>query len=281
MRPAQRLTGQGNLGITERGTVALFLALLVRRTKTDDGFAADQRRPVALARRLERYLDFVGVMAVDVANHLPAVGLEAARGVIGKPAMDFAVDGDAVVIVESDQLVQRQGARERAHFMADAFHQAAITHEYIGVVVDDLVPVAVELRRHDFLGQGEAHGIRQPLPQRPGGGLDACGVAELRVTGGLAVQLAEVLEVVDGQVIAGQMQQRVDQHRAVAVGQHEAVAVGPERVGRAVLQMITPEHLGDVRHAHGGTRVAAVGFLHSIHAEGADGIGSLTTAGHR
>jgi hypothetical protein len=26
--------------------------------------------------------------------------------------------------------------------------------------------------------------------------------------------------------------------------------------------------------------VTAVGFLHSIHAEGADGIGSLATAGH-
>ena len=44
--------------------------------------------------------------------------------------------------------------------------------------------------------------------------------------------------------------------------------------------MITPQNFGDIRHTHWGTRVATVGFLHSIHAEGANGIGSLTTAGH-
>ena len=40
-------------------------------------------------------------------------------------------------------------------------------------------------------------------------------------------QLAEVLEVLDAERVAGQVQQRIQQHRAVAVRQHEAVAVGP------------------------------------------------------
>ena len=48
--------------------------------------------------------------------------------------------------------------------------------------------------------------------------------------GRLAVQLAEVLQLVDRQVVAGQVQQRVQQHRAVAVRQHEAVAIGPVRI---------------------------------------------------
>ena len=54
------------------------------------------------------------------------------------------------------------------------------------------------------------------------------------------MQLAEVLEVVDRQVVAGQVQQGVDQHRAVAVGQHEAVAVGPFGVGWVVLEVMVP-----------------------------------------
>ena len=279
--PAQRFAGQGDFGIAQGSAVGLFLALLVRRTEADDRLAADQCRACALARGFQRNLNLVGVMPVDIADHLPAIGLEAARGVVGEPAMHLAIDGDAVVIVEGDQLVQPQGAGQRADLVADAFHHAAVAEEHVGVVVDDLVAGAVELRGHDLLRQGEADGVGQPLTQRAGGGLDAGGVAELRVARGLAVQLAEVLQVVDGQVVAGQVQQRVDQHRAMAVGQHEAVAVGPLRVGRAVLQVVAPEHFGDVRHAHGGTGMAAVGFLHGIHAECADGIGSLTTAGHR
>ncbi len=279
--PAQRLAGQRDFGITQRSAVGFFLALLVRRAEADDGLAADQRWTVALARGLDGHLDLVGVMAVDVADHLPAIGFEATRGVIGEPAVHFAVDGDAVVVVEGDQLVQAKGPGQRADFVADAFHHAAVTEEHVGVVVDDVVAGTVELPRHDLLRHGETDSVGKALTERTGGGLDAGGVAELRVARGLAVQLAEVLQVIDGQVVTGKVQQRVDQHRAVAVGQHEAVAVGPLRVGRAVLQMIAPEDFGDVRHAHGGTRVAAVGFLHSIHAEGADGIGSLTTAGHR
>ena len=43
-------------------------------------------------------------MSVDIGDDLPAVGLEALRGVIGKPAADFAIDRDIVVVVECYQL---------------------------------------------------------------------------------------------------------------------------------------------------------------------------------
>ena len=104
---------------------------------------------------------------------------------------------------------------------------------------------------------------------------------EFRVARGAAVQLAELLEVFDRQVVAGQVQQRVDQHRAVTVGQHEAVTVGERWIARVVLEVVAPKHFGDIRHTHRGTGMAAVGFLHGIHAEGTNGVGTLTTAGHR
>ena len=54
----------------------------------------------------------------------------------------------------------------------------------------------------------------------------------LRMAGAGAAELAEVLDVVDRRpLVAGQVQQRVDQHRAVAGREDEAVAVGPVRVG--------------------------------------------------
>eukprot|EP00659_Diplonema_papillatum_P022586 gene22587-biopygen22916 len=220
-------------------------------------------------------------MTVDIADHLPVVGFETLRRVVGEPAFDFAVDGDAVVIVEGNQLAKAQGTGQGGDFVGNAFHHAAITEEHVGVVVDNVVVRAVELRSQHFFSQGKTHGVGQALAQWTGGGLNARGVAVFRVARGAAVDLAEVFQVVDGDVVAGQVQQRVDQHRAVAVGQDEPVTVGERRVARVVFQVVTPKYLGDIRHAHRGTGMAAVGFLHGIHAEGTNGVGTLTTAGHR
>jgi hypothetical protein len=38
--PAQGFAGQGDLVVAQGGAVALFLALLVRRAESDDGFLA-------------------------------------------------------------------------------------------------------------------------------------------------------------------------------------------------------------------------------------------------
>ncbi|RMP59518.1 hypothetical protein ALQ20_01151 [Pseudomonas syringae pv. atrofaciens] len=165
--------------------------------------------------------------------------------------------------------------------MGNTFHHAAIAHEHVGMVIDDGVAWTVELRGKRFLGSSETDGVGKALTQRTGGGLDARRVTVFRVAGSTAVQLTEVFQVVDGQVVAGQVQQRVDQHRAVAVGHDEPVTVGKRRVCRVVFHIIAPKNLGDIRHAHGGTRMAAVGFLHGIHAEGTNSVGTLTTAWHR
>ena len=70
-------------------------------------------------------------------GHVPAISLEALGGVVGEPALHFAVDGDAVVVVERDQLAELQRAGERAGLVRDAFHQAAVAAEHVGVVIDD------------------------------------------------------------------------------------------------------------------------------------------------
>jgi CobQ-like glutamine amidotransferase family enzyme len=94
------------------------------------------------------------------------------------------------------------------------------------------------------------------------------------------VELAEVLQVVDGQIVAGEVQQAVDQHRAVAVGLDEAVAVGPLGVGRVVAQVAAPQHFGDFGHAHRGARVAGVGLLDGVHGQRTDRAGQgLKTGG--
>ena len=98
-------------------TVGFFFALLVRRTETDDGLAADDGRTIRNGTRLiNRLLDGFRIMAVNLGNNVPAIGFKALRRVIEEPAGDiavttnFAVDGDVVVVVEGNQLAELHGA---------------------------------------------------------------------------------------------------------------------------------------------------------------------------
>ncbi|CAI1801637.1 Uncharacterised protein [Serratia plymuthica] len=215
-----------------------------------------------------------------MTHHVPAVGFEALGGVVGEPAFHMTVDGDAVVIVERGQFAELEGTGQRTDFVGDAFHHAAVTHKGVGVVVDDVMARAVELRAQGAFGNGETDGVGDALAQWAGGGFDARGVAVLRVARGFGMQLAEVFQLAHRQVVAGEVQQAVNQHGAVAIGQHEAVAVSPVRVGRVVVHVVTPQDFGDVRHAHRCARVAGICFLYGVHAECADGVGELLTRGH-
>ena len=77
------------------------------------------------------------------------------------------------------------------------------------------------------------------------------------MAGARAAELAEVADVVDRRPrVAGQVEQRVDQHRPMARRQHEAVAVGPFGVGRIELQMPREQRGRGVGHAHRHARMA-------------------------
>ena len=276
VRPVELAAGRGDLVRAERRAVRRLGALLVRRAVADDRLAADQRRPILLRRRLrDRRLDRLRVMAIDVADDLPAIRFEALRRVVGEPAVHFAVDRDAVVVVERDQLAELEGPGQRAGLVRDSFHQAAVAEEHPGAVIDHVEAGAIELGGEPLLRERHAHGIRQPLAERPGGGLDAEVRLVLGMAGGMRTQLPERLQVVDRQRVAGQVQQRVQQHRAVAVREHEAVAVGPLRIAGIVAQVVAPQDLRDVGHAHRHAWVAGVGFLDRVHREGPDRIGKL------
>ena len=257
MRPVDGEAGRGDFRGSQRLAVHRLRAGLGRRTKADHGLAADQRRLAGLAACLaDRTPDRLRVVPVDGADHLPAVGLEAPRGVVGEPALDLAVDRNAVVIVESDQLAEAERAGQRTGLVRNAFHQAAVAEEGIGMVVDDLKARPVEGRRQMTLGEGEADRIGDALAQRAGRRLDTEACVALGMAGRMRAHLPEMLDVLDRQRIAGQMQHGVEQHRTVAIGQNEAISVGPARIRRTVAQEIVPEHLGDIRHAHRHARMA-------------------------
>jgi len=133
----------------------------------------------------------------------------------------------------------------------------------------------IEFSGQQLFRHRHAHRVGNALTERSGGRLDARRIAIFRMPGGFRMQLPELLDVLDRQVVTGQMQQRVKQHRAVAVGEHEAVAIGPLRVGRIVLQVVIPEHLGDLGHAHRRARVARFGLFDRVHRQRANRAGEV------
>ncbi len=78
-------------------------------------------------------------------------------------------------------------------------------------------------------------------------------------------ELTEILQLVNRQIVACQVQQTVEQHRGMAIRQHEAVAVGPERIRRIVFQVVPPEDLGNIGHAKRSARMPRIRGLYRIH----------------
>ena len=267
--PAQRGAGGLDLGGAERGAVHVVAALLVRRAKADDGAAGDQAGARVGLRRRDRIGDLGGVVAVHPAD-VPARGGEA-RQLIGRGGQaGVAVDGDPVVVPQHHQTPEAQMPGEVDRLMADPLHQTAVAGQHIGIVVDQ---AGVARRRHP-LRQRHADRGGDALAQRPGGGLDACGVAVFRVARRAAADLAEGAQLVHVHVgVAEQVVDRVKQHRAVPRRQHEAVAVRPFRRLRVERDEAVEQHRGDIGHAHRHARMAGVGLLHRVHGQRPDGVG--------
>ena len=280
--PVQRLARARDLLGSRRVAVRLLGTGAGGETEADDGAAGDHHRRVGGLRLFQGAGDVGGVMAV-AGVHDPARRLEAFRLIGGVRQADIAVDGDVVVVPQHDQILELQVSGQADGFLADAFHQVAVAGDDIGLVVDQAV---AEAGVEDALGQRETHRIGDTLAQRAGGGLDARQVAMLGMAGGGAADLAELLEILDGNLgIAGQPEQGIEQHRAVPGRQDEAVAVGPAGVARVEFQKAGKQHRGDIGHAQRQARMARFGGLHRVHGQETDGVGeaaglSLIGGGH-
>ena len=205
-------------------------------------------------------------------QHLPAVGGEALFGVVAARQIGAAVDRDAVVVEEADQLAQLEVTGVAGRFVRDAFHEAAVAGHEVRVVIDDVMTRAVERRGQMRLGHGETDRVGDALSERAGGRFHARRVMHLGVPRREALPLPEPLDLGQRQVVPRHVQRAVQQHRGMAHRQHEAVAVGPQRRRRVVPQVPCVQRVCQRSERHRGARVAGLGRLYGIHGEGADRI---------
>src|SRR6476659_4197485 len=97
--------------------------------------------------------------------------------------------------------------------VVDAFHQITVAGDHEGAMVDELIAID---RVQMALGDRHPDRHRYSLSQRAGCDLDARKLEILRVTGGWAAQLPKVLDVVErGPLVSGEIEQGIDQHRAM------------------------------------------------------------------
>jgi len=155
-------------------------------------------------------------------------------------------------------------------FVVDPFHQAAITGDNPCLVIDQLIAeVCVQMplcKRHTYRSS-------EPLAQRAGRRLNAFQLEIFRMPGARRTELTERPDVFHRRaLIAGQMEQRIDQHRTMTGRQHEPVAICPFRGLGIIFQIVAEQHRGHVRHPHRHPRMAAVGSLYRIHGERSDGV---------
>ena len=170
-------------------------------------------------------------------------------------------------------------AGERYRLVAEALHEATVAGKDVSVMVDQ---VAAVTRRHQTFAKRHAGRVREPLAERTRRRLDTEGEVAFGMARRLAAELAEAAQLVERHAgIAGQIEQRVQQHRAVPVRQHETVAVGPCGRRWVEFQMPREQHGRNVGHAHGHPGMARVGLFDRVHGQRPNGVGHIVVTDRR
>ena len=171
---------------------------------------------------------------------------------------------------EHVEFSQAKMAGQRGNLTRHALHEVAIARHDPGPVFHDRMSGAVEMVGEKALRNGHSYRVPEPLAQRTGGGLHSRRVPSLGMSRREGTPLPEIPDLFQWEVIAREVEQRIEQHRGVAAGEHEAVTIGPLGVPGIVLEEPGPQDVCGGRERHRGARMSRLRFLYRIHGEGAD-----------
>ena len=285
LRPAIDLLCQLHFLGAERGPMSAVRVGFVRRAVANDALEHNDRRLVGhLLGRVDCPLNRAEVVSVVHAQRVPAIALEPCSHIFAEGQLRVALDRDRVVIVNPQQVIQLEMPGRRSGLAGNPFHQVAVAAQHIDAVLEQLKARPVVMGCQPLGRHRKADAGSDALPQRAGRRLDSRRLAKLRVAGARAVELPKILDVFqrDRQSLlqpivvlgyfphAGQVQDRIQQHRRMAARQDEPIAARPHRLRRVVAQIVLPKLIGHRREGHRRARMAAVGLLDGVHAQRAD-----------
>ena len=273
LRPAELFLERLDVLDAERLAMRAGLALLCRTAVADFCLDRDEGR-MLLVRLclLDGFANRFEVVAILDRDGLEAEGLHALLHVLTERDVRAALDGDAVAVIEDDELRKAERARKRERLGRDALHHAAVAAKRKRVVVNDVITRLVERRCEMRLGHRHADSHAHAGTERARRRLNADRVAVLRMARRQGIELAELLHIVHRQAVAIEMEQRIEKRRAMTARKDEAVAVRPLRILRVVVHVVRPEFIRHRRRAERQPRVAGIGLLDGIRRQHADGV---------
>src|SRR3569833_1871502 len=115
-------------------------ALLVRCAEADDGSTADETGPRVGRGFGDGAAAVVGIQAVAFAKG-PLRGLVARDHILISQQLGRAVDRDAVFVPKDDQPAELKRSGKADRGVVDALHQAAVTGNDEGAVIDEIVAI--------------------------------------------------------------------------------------------------------------------------------------------
>lgn len=71
----------------------------------------------------------VQVVHIRQAENIPAVGEETSADILVEGQVGAALDGDAVAVVDPDQVVELEVSCKACRLAGNAFHHAPVTHD--------------------------------------------------------------------------------------------------------------------------------------------------------
>ena len=287
--PAVAALGETDLLLAERLAVGRAGVVLVRGAVADMTVDDDQgRHIVGSLEDLDRLRQPLPIVGVADALHVPAIGQEARRDIVAESEIRMPFDRDPVAVVDPAKVAQHLVTGERGRFARYALHHVAVAAHGINVVVEHREVRPIEMLRQPAPGERHADAVAAALPERAGRRLDPGGQVIFGMAGTFAADLPKPLDIVerDRGLIetlvfgidgfhAAEMQQRVEQHRGMAIGKHEAIAIGPDRIIGIEAQKILPERIDHRRQRHRRAGMAGIGLLDGIHRQGANCVDAL------
>ena len=252
-------------------------ALLVGSAVADGGLTDDQSgTSVALLSFSQSGVALGGVIGVGNAEHTPVVGFETGFHIFGESKIGGTFDGDGVVIVEDDQIIQFQVSCQRSGLTGATFHHAAVTGNDVDLLVSETGFIKTGVSTKVFESHSHTHCRGKSAAQGTGGHVDTGGVTEFRMTGSQAAPLTELLDLFHGHAfVVEKVEQTVDQHGAVSGREDETVTSDPFGIGRIVAQILIPEGEGVVGAAEGHTGVTGLCFLDRFGSQHTDRVGTF------
>ena len=199
---------------------------------------------LGLAGHAKRAHNRVQVIRVANTQHIPSIPQIASAWIIAVRKIRLAFNGDVVVVVNPNQIIQLQMASDTSSLATYAFHHATVATNRVGAKIKNLKAWSIECRGQPFLRHRHSNRIRQALSKRTRGCFQTTCPTMLRMSWAQTIELSKRLDGLNGNrglarqlaalvhfLRARQMQQTVNQHARMSIAQHKSIAIWPQRIG--------------------------------------------------